>query len=210
MPGMSSIASQLKRPESLALAVGLFAYAWVLYVVFAWLPTYLLTARQIKLADLSWAGSLPWVAGVVGSMVGGILDDWPMDRTSDPTAVRTWLLVAGLAMGSSGLAVVVMSGSLADAVTIFSLILFALYIAGPQVFPLSAAMVPARRYGGIAGALQGFAKNAGFFSPAIKGFLVQRACSWTLAFSMAGCLGMIGAMLPFAMERARMQAAAVS
>jgi ACS family glucarate transporter-like MFS transporter/ACS family D-galactonate transporter-like MFS transporter len=53
-----------------------------------WFPTYLQKARGLTLASSGLLGSLPLVAVVVGSLLGGLVVDWVWKRTGSPRLSR--------------------------------------------------------------------------------------------------------------------------
>ncbi|MBX3413048.1 MAG: MFS transporter [Pirellulales bacterium] len=62
------------------------------YIFFAsWFATYLQESRGISIAQSGWLTSLPLIAVVVGSVLGGSLSDWLLVRTGSLRMARQWL-----------------------------------------------------------------------------------------------------------------------
>lgn len=62
------------------------------YIFFAsWFATYLQETRGISIAKSGWLSSLPLLAVVVGSVLGGSLSDWLLERTASLRIARQWL-----------------------------------------------------------------------------------------------------------------------
>jgi len=65
------------------------------FIFFAsWFATYLQESRGISIANSGWLTSLPLTALVVGSVLGGSLTDWLLERTGSRRISRQWLSAA--------------------------------------------------------------------------------------------------------------------
>lgn len=69
------------------------------YIFFAtWFPTYLEETRGVSLKQAGLLTSLPLVAVVLGSPLGGIASDWLLSRTGNRRVSRCWLSASSLSL----------------------------------------------------------------------------------------------------------------
>jgi ACS family hexuronate transporter-like MFS transporter len=183
-------------------ALAFFAFSWILFMFLSWYPAFLVEQHGVDLKDLAWAGSLPWVAGAVGTALGGVLSDYIVRRTGATFATRKWIAV--ICLGGTALLVVPVAlvGSTSGAVVLLTAALLLLYLSNVQFFALVAAAVHPQRLGSVTGFVHFCANCAAIIAPATTGFLVQGLDSWTLAFGLAAALALAGAVtLAFAQPR---------
>jgi len=149
-------------------------FMWQFYIT--WFPTYLRQHRGMSLTESSYYASLPLLLGVGANWVGGILTDLIGRRTNDRFA-RTaigfvsltggaLLMLGGIWCAQAGLAALLM-GLAAGAVDLY----------------LGAAWSSATDIGGpsggaVAGLMNAASNCAGFASPALMGWMLQRSNDW--------------------------------
>ena len=184
----------LRLPIVWSTAFAFFGYAWVLYTFLSWFPVYLVDVRGIDLKAVAVAGTVPWIAGVFGFIIGGMISDRIAIRTGRPAAARKMMIVGGLLVTGalfSGIAIVTTTLS---SVILMSLVVFALYLTGAQYFALIGEIVPKVRLGGVAGFVHFIANLAGILAPVSVGFIVDRTGSWGLTFGVSGAICVAGAL----------------
>ncbi|MEU3735092.1 MFS transporter [Streptomyces sp. NPDC033538] len=188
-----SVGYYLRKPAVLATALAFFGFNWITFLFLSWYPTYLVQERGVELSSLAWAGSLPWIAGAVGTAVGGILSDRLAKRFHAPYTVRKWAAVLGLALG--GLlcfGITSISGTVLS-VALFTLTMLLLYTSNAQFWALVQQCVHPGRVGAVSGFVHFCANLAAIIAPAVTGFLVDDLDSWGAAFSLAAVLAVLGA-----------------
>ncbi len=175
-------------------ALAFFGFSWILFMFLSWYPVFLVEQHGVDLADLAWAGSLPWIAGAVGTALGGLLSDHLVRRTGAVFATRKWIAV--VCLGGAALLVVpiAMVGSTLGAVVLLTVALLLLYLSNVQFFALVAATVHTARLGSVTGFVHFCANCAAIVAPALTGFLVADLGSWVLAFGVAAGLALAGAV----------------
>lgn len=57
----------------LAIAFGFFAWGYIFWGLLYWLPGYLSTTYQLDIKSVGLFSVIPWAAGVVGALIGGII-----------------------------------------------------------------------------------------------------------------------------------------
>jgi ACS family hexuronate transporter-like MFS transporter len=188
----------LKRPLVLATAAAFFGYAWVLYTFLSWFPVYLVEARGVQLKDVAWIGALPWVVGVIGYVLGGVVTDRIALRTGNPAAARKGMIVFGLTGTALLIAGIGLVSSLVTAVALMSAVVFLLYLTGSQYFTLISDTIPAARLGGVVGFVHFIANLSGIFAPFLVGVIVDQTKSWPLTFGVSAgiCIaGVVGLLI---------------
>jgi ACS family hexuronate transporter-like MFS transporter len=183
----------LRQPLVLATAAAFFGYAWVLYTFLSWFPTYLVDERHVDLNHLAIAGAVPWIVGVIGVVVGGMVTDRIAVRTGNPSGARKAMIVGGLTVTAVLFAGISIVTSAWAAVGLMSAVLFVLYLTCAQYFALIADVVAQRRLGSVMGFVHAIANLAGILAPAIVGTLVGGPGSWTVIFGISAAVCIVGA-----------------
>jgi MFS transporter, ACS family, hexuronate transporter len=182
------------KPAVWANALAFFGFSWILFMFLSWYPQFLVEVHHVDLKNLAWAGALPWVAGAVGTALGGVISDYLMRRTGRDFTTRKWMAVICLA-GSAGLVVPIAAiDSTGAAVTLLAGALLLLYLANVQFFALVAASVHPLRLGGVTGFVHFCANCAAIVAPIATGYIIGDLHSWSLAFGLAAALALIGAV----------------
>lgn len=65
--------------------------AFLTYMFFAWLPTYLEKGRGVASMDAGWLAGLVLGGGAVGALLGGALNDYLVHRFSSRNWTRRWM-----------------------------------------------------------------------------------------------------------------------
>ncbi|MFC7344161.1 MFS transporter [Saccharopolyspora griseoalba] len=188
------VRSYLRQPAVLANAFAFFGFSWILFMFLSWYPVFLTQEHGIELESLAWAGALPWIAGAVGTALGGIMSDRVARRTQAPFAVRRWSAVLCLGAGALLCLPVAAVGGTASAVGLLAGALLLLYLSNAQFFALVEDSVHPARLGAVTGFVHFCANLAAIVAPAATGFLVDELGSWPAAFGLAGGLAMAGAL----------------
>lgn len=184
----------LRQPAVLANAFAFFGFSWVLFMFLSWYPVFLTEEHGIDLENLAWAGALPWIAGAIGTALGGIMSDRIARRTQAPFAVRRWSAVVCLGAGALLCLPVAAVGGTFSAVALLAAALLLLYLSNAQFFALVEDCVHPARLGSVTGFVHFCANLAAIVAPAATGFLVDHLDSWPAAFGLAGGLALVGAL----------------
>lgn len=184
----------LASPAVKALIFNQFCSNWTLYLILAWLPSYL---RDIQGVDLSSAGLLaaaPWLVMLVAVNVLGAAADKAVRRGQDLTRVRKVMQVTCLAGSAAFLLAMpyATSAGLAVAFICGAMFFHSFAVGGYTSNHLD--LSPSH-----AGALMGAANTAGqlpaFVCIASTGWLVQVTHSYNSAFILAACISLVGAVI---------------
>lgn len=166
-------------------------FLWQFYIT--WFPTYLREHRGMSLAESAFYASIPFALGVGATWAGGILTDW-IGRRSDDRFARTViglvslsaaaiLMSAGVWCPQAGLAALLM-GCAAGAVD--------LYLGAAWS---SAIDIGGSSGGAVAGLMNAASNCAGFASPALMGWVLQRSGDWDSVLLFGAATTAISAVL---------------
>jgi MFS family permease len=175
-----------------------FAAYWALALLVAWVPPYLETALHYSAITTGSLVILPWATSAVFMFAQGIVTDWLMRRGVSSRMARG--VLGGVAVLIAGVAMVLFpltSGGLQIALlTIaFSLggIVFAIGLT------VDAEICPTRQRGAVLSISVGLVTTAGLLAPYITGRIIEAAGSpaagYTLAFTIAGVLLLVGGLI---------------
>ncbi|GMA60726.1 hypothetical protein [Alicyclobacillus fastidiosus] len=166
----------------------------MLFTFLNWFPDYLVQARHINIKNLAISGGIPWVAGAIGIIIGGLLTDWLGRKTGKTTVVRKWVVVISLLGAGAAFVPSALASSLISAVTLMAVSVFLLYLTGAQYFAIIAEVVPSSRVGGVMGFVHFIANLAGILAPSITGALVGMTHTWSIGFAIGAVMAGIGAL----------------
>lgn len=188
------LAALLGTPAVVALALAYFFWAYGLTMVVAWLPTYLVKARDFTIQEMGWVGMLPVSGGLVGVLGGGVLSDWLTKQGVSKTWARKGVPAVAIACSAPFLAVAATIASPIHAV--FAFAVFQLLTTLGLVAFWSIPVEMNTRLAGSIASIMNFGGNlGGFFSPMVAGYVVKQTNDWSLPFytAAAGCL--LGAII---------------
>jgi ACS family hexuronate transporter-like MFS transporter len=185
----------LRQPAVWSTAAAYFGYAWILWTFLNWFPTYLIQERGIDLTTLSIGGSLPWIGGCVGMVLGGIVTDRIAARTGRSLPARRWTIVICLTATAILFSFVGVVTSTVGAIALMAVVILLLYFTGAQYWLVVGEAVPGHAYGSVSGAVQMFATTASIIAPVLTGYLVASAIGWAGTFALGGAVAVVGAAL---------------
>jgi ACS family sodium-dependent inorganic phosphate cotransporter len=177
-----------------ALIINHFCSNWVFYMLLAWLPSYFKTQLNISISTAGIYAAGPWLAMLVGGILGGLFADRLVKRGVDLTLVRKGMQIAALTgtatcmllardIHSPGMALGLMCGALG-----------LLSLSWSGFLPNHLEIAP--RHADI---LMGLTNTAGtvpgIVGIAITGWLVDVSGTYTTAFALAAGVNLFGAVV---------------
>jgi ACS family hexuronate transporter-like MFS transporter len=158
---------------------------WWFYIF--WLPKYLLEARHFSISGLALFGTIPWVAAVPGSIVGGWLSGFLLRRgRSVNFARKTALLACALLMPAGILAV--FSSSPWWALAFISVATAAHQGWSANVYTLASDMFPKKDVGSVVGLGGAGGAVGGLIIALVAGYTLQWFHSYVPLFIIAGVM----------------------
>ena len=178
----------------IGLAVAYFFWEYGLAMVIAWLPTYLIQAREFTLQQMGWVGMLPVGGGLVGVLGGGVLSDRLLRRGVSARWARKGIPAIAIAVSAPFLAIAAWVDSPTHAV-----LAFALFQLATTLGLVSFWSIPVELNASLAGSIasiMNFGGNlGGFLSPMVAGFVVAQTGNWAAPFFTAAVGCFLGAVI---------------
>jgi MFS family permease len=186
-----SVALILTRRELWGSCLGTFCEGYVLYLVLSWLPLYLVEARGFSVPAMAQIAAGVYALSALSATVSGsICDRWLASGASCNRVRKTALIV-----GMAGLALCI--GACANAGPVASLLAMAgcgvsLGVVTPAIFSSTQTLAGAGAAARWMGIQNFFCNLAGIVGPVITGALVDRTGGFSVAFSVAAVLALVG------------------
>ncbi len=175
------------------LILGFFGNVYIGWLFIAWLPGYLEMQRHMSIPKTGFVASVPFLFGLVGSILGGWLADRLTRRGVTPIASRKWLTVTGLVMMSLATFVAAETPSNIIAVASISVAVFFGFSSSGTSWSLANACAPPA-FAASLGAIMDFGGFiGGALAPMVTGFVVQATGSFEPALLVAGAVGLCSA-----------------
>ncbi|TAL56231.1 MFS transporter [Pandoraea sp.] len=182
----------LKSKSMWALCLADFCYFYTLTIYLTWLPTFLIKDHHFTMLKVGIYGFLPFIGGMLGSVLGGALCDRLCARTGNKRLWRRLIPSAGMVCSVLLLLPAIYAQSQFVTIMLFSCSFFFLD-ATISVFWAIAMDMGGSYASTSAGWMNTWANVGGIISPVAFGALVQWSGSWTLPFLVASGLMLVGA-----------------
>lgn len=181
----------LKSKSMWALCIADFCYFYTLTIYLTWLPTFLIKDHHFTMLKVGIYGFLPFIGGMMGSVLGGAMCDHLCARTGNKKLWRRLIPSVGMICSVLLLLPAVYAQSEFITILLFSCSFFFLD-ATISVFWAIAMDMGGSYASTSAGWMNTWANVGGIISPVAFGALVQWSGSWTLPFLVASSLMVIG------------------
>lgn len=181
----------VRSKEVLALTVSYFCYGYVAWIFFSWFFRYLQRVRGLDLKTSAFYSMVPFLAMLVGCLLGGILND-RLTRRNGPRVGRCFLAAFAIALTGVFLGL----GSQVNSARLASLVLAggagALYLSQSSFWSVTADIA-----GPSSGTVSGFMNTGNQIGAAITASLtpwIAQRYGWTASFWVAAMLCIVGAI----------------
>ncbi|MCI0388337.1 MAG: MFS transporter [Acidobacteria bacterium] len=185
----------LKTRGVLGIFLGFFAYNYVWNVFQAWLPSYLLSERNVSKAEMGVLSAMPYLAMSVIILISGALSDWLVRRGYDEKKVRKIFIVTGMLVGC----LIVPAGMVEDnmtAIWLLTISLSGLGITSPNTWALTQAVSSKGIVGTVSGIQNTGGNIAAIFAPMLTGFIAHLTGSFALALGLCGVI-LVGGIIAY-------------
>lgn len=189
-----TLSAVLLRPAVLCTGFSLFCYNYILYFFMTWFPSYLVDAKGVSLAQMSWFTAFPWLVGACGMAAGGFLIDRIYQKTGRQLFSRKVVLVSCLVVAAACIGLSGRAESVSAVVIFMSVAIGFLMLTASAYWALIQDTVPSRFVGTAGGLMHGMGNCAGLFAPTLTGFIIEATGTYSAAFVVAGLLGLTGAL----------------
>jgi ACS family hexuronate transporter-like MFS transporter len=184
-----SVREHLFRPIVLLTAISWFGCVWLEFTFLNWFPLYLAQVHGVSLKSLAVANSVPWIAGTLGLLLGGVLVDALCRRFgATPFTPRKWSIVICILLAGAVLPFVGVVRSTTAAVLLMAVAIFLCFAPLGLFNSVVASVVPQSAFGGVLGFVLLIANLAGVISPVAVGYLLETSVGWTGVFGLAAAM----------------------
>jgi MFS family permease len=187
----------------LPVSVTYFCYAWTLWLLLNWLPSFFKTGYQLDLKNSALFASGVFFAGVVGDTLGGVISDRILHKTGNLKLARLSVILVGMLGAAACLLGVVIGPKDVTSIALFLSggFFFLELVIGPI---WSVPMDIAPQFAGTASGLMNTGSAlAAIVSPLVFGAIVDFTGNWILPFAVSIALLLLGAVLSFTMHPER-------
>jgi cyanate permease len=173
--------------------VGLFCNAYLLYLLIAWLPFYLVRERHFSMNSMAKIGGAMFLLQAVCAVACGHLADRWIAAGQTPTAVHKTFMIAGMLGAGASL----VASSLVGPVLSVALLMFvgvSLGISTSNIWPTSQRLAEPRASGRWTGLQCAFGNLSGAVTSAVTGIVLDRTGHFFWAFVIAASFTCVGAL----------------
>jgi ACS family D-galactonate transporter-like MFS transporter len=193
-PRQISWFSLFRYRSTWGIAFGQMGYLYAYFFFVSWLPGYLVLERKMTLLQSGIASALPFWAGLLGTLGGGWLGDYLIQRGVKTTVSRKSIIGVGLTAST----VLVVAAAYVErswlAVTLLTLSVGSLRLATGSVNSLPIDLAPPAAVASLTSIQNFFANAAGLLAPIVTGRIVDVTGSFVLALVVAGGMALFGAI----------------
>jgi sugar phosphate permease len=176
------------------IAFGQMGYLYAYFFFVSWLPGYLILERKMTLLKSGIVAALPFWAGMLGTLGGGWLGDFLIQRGVSTTVSRKSIIGVGLTVST----VLVIAAAYVEqswlAVTLLTLCVGFLRLATGSANSLPIDLAPRPMVGSLTGIQNCFGNIGGLLAPIVTGYMVNATGSFAGSFVVAGCMALFGAI----------------
>jgi MFS transporter, ACS family, glucarate transporter len=174
-----------------AITLSYFSFGYVAWIFFSWFYRYLATVRGLDLKSSAIYSTLPPLAMVACSLLGGVVSD-RLTKLYGKRAGRCGIAVFALLLA----AVFIVSGSHVQSARVASIVLAggagSLYLAQSSFWSVSAD-IAAGSSGSVSGFMNMGAQSGGFLTALLTPVIAEHF-GWAASFSVAAALSFLGAV----------------
>ncbi|WP_229671743.1 MFS transporter [Lentibacillus kapialis] len=183
-----------KYRSTWGMMIGAFGTNFTLWLYLTWLPGYLETARNMDIMTTGWVASIPFVAGIFGVPIGGLVSDYLLRKGLTPINSRKIPIVVAAILAAVSVMPVPFISSTSISVLLLSIGFFASSVPPSVMWTLNTDVAPQGRVASLAG-IQNFGGFlGGALAPVLTGVIVQTTGSFKLVFITGSLLCIVAAI----------------
>jgi ACS family D-galactonate transporter-like MFS transporter len=194
LPKDFSWGSLFRFRSTWGIAFGQMGYLYAFYFFVTWLPGYLVLERKMTILQSGLIGSLPFLAGLLGTLGGGWLGDYLIRHGVSPTVSRKSIIGTGLTAATVTVIAAAFTERTLVAVTLLILCMGCIRFVTASVHSLPIDLAPPSLVGSLA-SIQNFSANVGgLLAPIVTGYIISSSGSFVWALVAAGGMALSGAI----------------
>lgn len=176
------------------MVIGNFSIMFTIWVYLTWLPGYLEKSLGFSLKATGWIASIPFFAGILGVLVGGMLSDRLVRRGVRAITARKVPIVTGAALAACFVAPIPFVDSTPLAIALLAMGYFCSQMPQGALWTLASDIAPKSQVASL-GAIQNFGGFLGAaMAPIVTGIILDTTGKFTNVFLLGAGLLMLGAL----------------
>ncbi len=176
------------------MVIGNFSIMFTIWVYLTWLPGYLEKSLGFSLKATGWIASIPFFAGILGVLVGGMLSDRLVRRGVRAITARKVPIVTGAALAACFVAPIPFVDSTPLAIGLLAMGYFCSQMPQGALWTLASDIAPKSQVASL-GAIQNFGGFLGAaMAPIVTGIILDSTGKFTNVFLLGAGLLMLGAL----------------
>ncbi|WP_322903664.1 MFS transporter [Paenibacillus campi] len=190
----ASWSSLFKHKSTWFMIIGNFGIMFTIWVYLTWLPSYLEKEQGFTLKQTGWIASIPFIAGIIGVLVGGIISDYFIRKGVHPITSRKVPIVGGAVLAAASVAPIPFIDNTVLSIILLSVGYFASQLPSGVIWTLAADIAPGEQVASL-GAIQNFGGFLGAaLAPIITGLILDKTGSFNDVFLLGAGLLLLGAI----------------
>jgi MFS transporter, ACS family, hexuronate transporter len=160
--------------------------------------------HRVEIVDMGWLVAIPWVAGIPGSILGGMISDYLVRRTGNALRARKRMIYGSLSLAGASILLFSTVSSLGTAIACLIAALMLLASTGQACWSIIHELVPRKWVGSVGGFVHLLANTAGIIGPALTGVIIERSGGFGFAFRAVAAVDIVAALTVLALVNARL------
>ncbi|CAH1196871.1 MULTISPECIES: MFS transporter [Paenibacillus] len=186
--------SLFKHKSTWFMIVGNFGIMFTIWVYLTWLPSYLEKEQGFTLKETGWIASIPFVAGIIGVLLGGLISDFFIRKGVNAVTSRKVPIVGGAILAAASVAPIPFIDSTVVSIVLLSVGYFASQLPSGVIWTLAADIAPGEQVASL-GAIQNFGGFLGAaLAPIVTGYILDTTGSFNNVFLLGAGLLLLGAL----------------
>lgn len=174
--------------------IGNFGLVYTMWTFLTWLPGYLVTGRGLSILKTGWIASIPFMVGIIGVPLGGIISDYFIRKGYSPIQARKIPLVCGAIVAACAVIPIPYVSGINACVALLSLAYFAASVPTGVIWTLATDVAPKNMVASL-GSIQNFGGFVGAsLAPIVTGAIVQATGSFEYVFLIGSALLVVSAI----------------
>jgi D-galactonate transporter len=174
--------------------IGNFGLVYTMWTFLTWLPGYLVHDRGLSILKTGWVASIPFMVGIIGVPLGGIISDYFIRKGYHPIKARKIPLVCGAIVAAIAVIPIPYVSGINAAVALLSLAYFASSVPTGVIWTLATDVAPKNMVASL-GSIQNFGGFVGAsLAPIVTGAIVQSTGSFEYVFLIGAALLVVSAI----------------
>jgi sugar phosphate permease len=186
--------SLFKHKSTWFMIIGNFGIMFTIWVYLTWLPSYLEKEQGFSLKETGWIAAIPFVAGIIGVLLGGLISDFFIRKGINPVTSRKVPIVGGAVLAAASVAPIPFIDNTVISIVLLSVGYFASQLPSGVIWTLAADMAPGDQVASL-GAIQNFGGFLGAaLAPIATGYILDTTGSFNNVFLLGAGLLLLGAL----------------